>query len=262
MPFLETSSSFLHYDVHGIGEPVVFIHGAGANSLAWFQQIAHFSKRYKCIALDLRGFNQSRCAPEDAHPRFFPDDLLALLDFERIDKASLVCQSMGAWAGLPLAVRHPERVRALVLSGSPTPAFGEHHDVLRVVADRFRRIQLGQMVPMEDLGFSPQFLAERPDLVLLYRMFSRLNSLECAPHSHIHAHELRLMPEDLAGYSVPTMVMSGKLNKLLGPDIHLRAARCIPGATTYTFEASGHSSYYEEPTHYNTVVERFLGNNV
>lgn len=258
MPFLQTPNALIHYDVHGSGEPLMFVHGAGANSLVWFQQIAHFSDRYRCIAVDMRGFNQSRCAPEDAHPRFYPDDLLALLDAERISRVNLVCQSMGAWAGLPLAVRLPERVRTLVLSGSPTPAYGPHHDVLQVVAERFKRLQEGQSVAMEDLGFSARFLAEHDDLVTLYRMFGRLNPPECSPFSTIDSVELRILPPQLEGYSVPTLVMSGKLNKLLGPDIHLRAARCIPGAQTYTFDESGHSSYYEEPAHYNQVVQAFL----
>lgn len=258
MPFLQTSSSRVHYDVHGAGEPLVFIHGAGANSLVWFQQIAHFAKSYRCIVPDIRGFNQSTCDAKDAHPRHYPDDLLAILDAEGVTSAKLVCQSMGAWAGLPLAVRHPKRVSALVLSGSPTPAYGPHHEVLKVVAERFRRVQQGHPVAMEDLGFSSRFVSEREDLVTLYRMFSRLNAPDCAPFASIDSPELRILPEHLTDYRVPTLVMSGKLNKLLGPDIHLRAARCLPNSKTYTFEHSGHSSYYEEPEHYNRVVQDFF----
>lgn len=66
------------------------------------------------------------------------------------------------------------------------------------------------------------------------------------------------MPGDFDGYRVPTLVTGGRLNRLLGPDTHLAAANCIPGARTYTFAASGHSSYFEEPDNYNRVVETFL----
>jgi len=261
MPVLNVPGARLRYDVCGEGAPLVFVHGAGANATVFFQQVMHFSASWRVICPDMRGFGGSSCDAASFHPRQFSEDLARLLDHEVRDgadgtKAAVVCQSMGAWAGLPLAVREPERFAALVLSGSPTPAYGPHHKVLQVVSERFARVFAGEKVAPQDLGFSERFVRERPDLIALYQMLSRMN--QRVDLSTITDPALRLMPEDFAGYRVPTLVMGGRQNGLLGGETHLAAAHCIPGAQTYTFEDSGHSSYFEEPEHYNRVLQAFL----
>lgn len=256
MPFLEAPGARLRYDVCGGGPPLVFVHGAGANAAVFFQQVTHFSGRWKVICVDMRGFGCSQCDPATFHPRQFSEDLARVLDAETTEPAAVVCQSMGAWAGLPLAVREPARFCALVLSSSPTPAYGPHHQVLELVNDRFGRAANGEQVAPQDLGFTERFVQERPEMIGLYQMLARMN--QKLDLSTISDPELRLMPADFVDYRVPTLVMGGVLNRLLGPDTHLAAARCIPSARTYTFETSGHSSYFEEPAHYNQVVESFL----
>lgn len=257
MAFIDAPGARLHYDVCGAGPLLVFVHGAGANALVFFQQVAHFSRRYRVVCADMRGFGMSACDAASFHPRQFSEDLARLLDREAGgEPVGVVCQSMGAWAGLPLAVREPDRFRALVLSGSPTPAYGPHHAALKVVSERFARVFAGEPVPPQDLGFSERFVRERGDLLTLYQMLARMN--QRVDLSTITDPELRLMPEHFAAYRVPTLVMGGVQNRLIGGETHLAAARCIPGARTYTFTESGHSSYYEEPDHYNRVVESFM----
>jgi pimeloyl-ACP methyl ester carboxylesterase len=256
VPFLDVPGARLRYDVSGEGSPLVFVHGAGANATVFFQQVAHFSARWKVICLDMRGFGCSRCDAAAFHPRQFSEDLARVLDAEAAEPAGVVCQSMGAWAGLPLAVREPSRFRALVLSSSPTPAYGPHHQALATVNDRIGRAAKGEKVAPQDLGFTDRFVRKRPEMIALYQMLARMN--QKLDLSKISDPELRLMPEDFKDYRVPTLVVGGLLNRLLGPETHLGAASCIPGARTYTFEASGHSSYFEEPEHYNRVVESFL----
>ncbi|HWK62099.1 MAG TPA: alpha/beta hydrolase [Eoetvoesiella sp.] len=259
MPYIDVPGARLRYDVSGEGPLLVFVHGAGANATVFFQQVEHFSKKYRVICLDMRGFGGSRADPSTFHPRQFSEDLARVLDIEADGPVAAVCQSMGAWSGLPLAVREPERFAALVLSGSPTPAYGPHHKTLEVVSERFRRVAAGETVPPQDLGFSESFVNERPEMIALYQMLARMN--QKLDLSTITDPELRLMPDDFKGYKVPTLVMSGVQNKLLGSETHLIAASCIPGAQTYTFTESGHSTYFEEPAHYNRVIDDFLGAN-
>jgi pimeloyl-ACP methyl ester carboxylesterase len=256
MPYIDAPDARLRYDVIGDGPLLVFVHGAGANSTVFFQQVAHFSKTCRVVCMDLRGFGGSQCNAETFHQRLFPDDLARILDAEAKGPAGVVCQSMGAWAGLPLAVREPERFAALVLSGSPTPAYGPHHAALTNVSNTFKRAGAGEQVAPTQLGFSEGFVARRPDLIALYQILARQN--QKVDTSHITDEELRLMPEHFAGYAVPTLVMGGLQNKLLGGETHKIAASFIPGSEVYTFPDSGHSSYFEEPDHYNGVVEGFF----
>jgi pimeloyl-ACP methyl ester carboxylesterase len=256
MPYLNAPDARLYYDVSGSGPLLVFVHGAGANSTVFFQQVAHFSKSYRVLCMDLRGFGRSECNPDSFHQRQFPDDLARILDIEADGPVGAICQSMGAWAGLPLAVREPKRFAALILSGSPTPAYGPHHAALSNVSSTFKRANAGERIDPTQLGFSERFVRERSDLVTLYQILARQN--QKVDTSHITDPELRLMPAHFDGYRTPTLVMGGLQNKLLGADTHKIAAAHIPGAEIYTFVDSGHSSYFEEPDHYNRVVEHFL----
>ncbi|AYA63531.1 alpha/beta fold hydrolase [Alteromonas sp. RKMC-009] len=256
MPYLNVKNARVYYDVCGEGPELVFVHGAGANSLVFFRQVQYFSQKYRVICMDMRGFGHSICEPGTFHQRDLPDDLCRVLDAEATGPVNIVCQSMGAWAGLPLAVREPDRVNALVLSGSPTPAYGPHHAALQNVSRTFKRAGAGETVAPTQLGFTEEFVNKYPELITLYQMLARQN--QQVDTSHITDEELRLMPDDFSEYSVPTLVMGGMKNKLLGGETHKIAAQHIPGAEVYTFPESGHSSYFEEPDHYNQVVDEFF----
>ena len=194
MPTIARQDATLYYETHGSGHPLVFIHGGG-NTLAFYQQVMHFRDRYRVITMDLRGFHRSVLAPGVvSHPADLPDDLLAVLDAEGIASAALVCQSLGAWAGLPLAVR-PERVSCLFINGSPTPAYSRSAHA----APRHRHLQRGRRArpwagtarlpgtPGADVPVRPDQAAE-PRLRLTPMMDERV----------------RLHPRDFAGYAVPT----------------------------------------------------------
>ncbi|MBW2292939.1 MAG: alpha/beta hydrolase, partial [Deltaproteobacteria bacterium] len=115
MPVVETTGAKIYYEVHGEGPVIVFAHGAGGNRLSWWQQVPIFQQNYRVICFDHRSFGRSSCDEGAFHPKYFADDLQAILDAEQVDRAALVCQSLGGWSGLPLALRAPERVASLVL---------------------------------------------------------------------------------------------------------------------------------------------------
>src|ERR1700741_1486711 len=67
MPHAQNEGVKIYYEVHGGGYPLVFIHGGGGNTIAWFQQVPFFSRNYKVITVDLRGFKNSHCPPDLDH---------------------------------------------------------------------------------------------------------------------------------------------------------------------------------------------------
>ena len=119
MPFVNTDNAKIYYETHGEGPPVVLAHGAGGNTLVWYQQIAHFARRHKVVAFDHRGWGRSQCAPEHKHARYFADDMRAVMDDAGVERAAVICQSMGGWTGMQFTLANPERVSCLVLSGTP-----------------------------------------------------------------------------------------------------------------------------------------------
>jgi len=134
MPRVERPDALLYYERYGSGPAVVFAHGAGGNTLIWYQQVPAFARDHTVLVFDHRGFGRSTAAPGALHARAFPDDLRAILDHAGVARAALVCQSMGGWTGLPSAIAFPDRISALVLSGTPGGVFTP------LVAGAFERI--------------------------------------------------------------------------------------------------------------------------
>jgi pimeloyl-ACP methyl ester carboxylesterase len=259
MPIIENQGSKLYYEAHGSGYPVIFMHGGNGNTMAWYQQVPYFSRNYRVITVDLRGFKNSTCPPELVHPRFFPDDLRAIMDAEKLPEAALVCQSLGAWAGLPFAVKYPERVSCLFITGSPSPAFSEEN--WRTI-DRAQEIYLGDEAKRNtEFGWNRQTIAERPAHVFLYSQIKKLNPLKFNSRT-MQDDSVKLLPEHLVKYRIPTVVAGGAHDDFLNPRSHLHVATLIPGATAHTFAEAGHSAYYETPDDFNAVLGDFLSRHV
>lgn len=111
----------LAYEVAGSsGEAVLLLHAGVADRRMWATQVAAFSRHFRTITYDMRGFGDSPLPTQDFSPL---DDIAALLDHLEIDRAHLVGCSMGAATALEFAVDHPERVDKLVLVNSGAPGF-------------------------------------------------------------------------------------------------------------------------------------------
>jgi pimeloyl-ACP methyl ester carboxylesterase len=110
----------LHYEVAGGGEPLVLVHAGIADGRMWDAQVDFFSRRYRTIRYDLRGFGRS---PMVGGPYSHHADLRALLDALGVDQAILVGCSMGGAAVLDFALENPGRARSLVLGGSAISGF-------------------------------------------------------------------------------------------------------------------------------------------
>jgi pimeloyl-ACP methyl ester carboxylesterase len=243
----------LYYETAGEGPPLVLVHGAGGNTLSWWQQVPRLSRRYRVIAVDQRGFGRSRCAPDARHPRFFPADLAAVLDAAQAPRAALICQSLGGWTGLPFALAHPERTAALVLCGTPggllTPAI--QHDLARVPGRAAGRSVGG-------MALGATFARREPEKAFLYEQIAALNPPDTVAVYARGLLESRVAPERLEGFATPTLVVVGKEDAFFSVDGLGEVARAIPGARLQVFPESGHSPYFEAPDAFNDLLESFL----
>ena len=106
------------YDVFGrsSGTPVVMLQGLGTDSRGWALQRFAFGRRHRCYAIDNRGVGGSAGAPRPFSLEQMADDAVAVLDAEGVDRAHVMGASMGGVIAQMLAVRHPDRVRSLVLA--------------------------------------------------------------------------------------------------------------------------------------------------
>jgi pimeloyl-ACP methyl ester carboxylesterase len=257
MPTTERAHATLHYELHeaaGRDAPaVVFAHGAGGNSLVWWQQVPHFACTHRVLVFDHRGFGRSRCAPEHFHAREFAEDLRTILDHAGIERAALVCQSMGGWSGLPFALAWPDRVSALVLSGTPAGVLTPK------VREAFAAI--GRATATEGIrgnrALAAHFPQRAPELAFLYDRIGALNpGLPPQALGSIGATEVDCAA--LARHRVPTLMCAGAHDGLFPPAALHEAAAAIPGCRVVDFPDSGHSPYFEDAARFNAVVGGFL----
>jgi len=118
MPHLSTDDGVrLYYEETGRGAPIVFVHEFAGDLRSWEPQVRYFSRRYRCIAFNARGFPPSDVPPEVASysQARACHDIRSLLDGLKIDKAHIVGLSMGGMVVGTFAGRHPERVRSMTM---------------------------------------------------------------------------------------------------------------------------------------------------
>ncbi|MGH2941779.1 MAG: alpha/beta fold hydrolase, partial [Solirubrobacteraceae bacterium] len=99
----------------GSGPPLIFIHGLSGCWQNWLENIPHFARDHRVIAVDLPGFGQSEMPAQDISISGYADAIDALMTELGIDSAQIVGNSMGGFIGAELAIQHPARLERLVL---------------------------------------------------------------------------------------------------------------------------------------------------
>ncbi len=251
MPTITSAGAQIYYETSGSGPAILFAHGAGGNAASWWQQVPEFSRDHRVICFDHRGFGRSTCDAEQFAAHHFDADALAILDAEGIDRAAVVCQSMGGWTGVRLSVNHPSRVSALVLGNTPgaiyTDALRDQMRILvpRPTADDLTAMTLGQ--PYRDTN---------PNGAFLYSAITRFNTTPM-PLAALMARDAFIAPERLRPFPVPVLMIASDLDVTFPPAL-LRATAESIDAEFAVVTGSGHSTYFEKPAEFNSLVRRFL----
>ena len=99
-----------YYEIHGRGEPVVLLHGAFMTiTNNWQDMIAGLSKTRQVIAVETQGHGRTADIKRDFSYENLADDIAAMLDYLKIEKADLISYSMGGGVAMQVAIRHPEK---------------------------------------------------------------------------------------------------------------------------------------------------------
>ena len=102
----------LYYEITGKGHPIVLIHSGGADLRQWTFLAPLLAENYKVIAFDGRGAGKSPTPNGDVN---YVEDLLSLIDYLKLDKATIIGHNIGGQIATDFALVYPERVTKLVL---------------------------------------------------------------------------------------------------------------------------------------------------
>ncbi|HEY3848346.1 MAG TPA: alpha/beta hydrolase [Acetobacteraceae bacterium] len=258
----------LYYEESGSGIPVIFVHEYAGDHRSWEPQMRHFGQRYRAITYAARGYPPSD-VPEDLAKYSqvrAADDIGAVLDHLRIDKAHVVGLSMGGFATLHFGFRHPARARSLVVAGCGYGAEPDQRDRFRAEAEAIAEFIATQGIPAfaEKYAYGPtrvQFENKDP------RGFAEFKA-QLAEHSAVGARNTQLgvqrerpslydLTEQMRGLAVPTLVLTGDEDwPCLAPGILMK--HYIPTAALAVMPNCGHAINIEDPDEFNRLVGGFL----
>lgn len=124
----------LYYEVHGEGPPLIMLHGGVTPSEMYGAPLMEMAKSHRVVALHYQGHGLSKDSDRPWSFEAFADDVAALMDHLRIDKASVMGYSSGAQVALHVAIRHPRIVDKMIVISTAFRSDGYYPEVLEAFA--------------------------------------------------------------------------------------------------------------------------------
>lgn len=259
----------MYYEAHGPtalpggqAEPLLLIMGLGACAASWEMQIPDFSREHLVIAFDNRGAGRTDKPDRPYTMPQMADDAAGLLDHLEVEAAHVFGMSMGGMIAQELALRHPKRVRALVLGG--TMAGGPR--AIMAGPQLIQQWASTALLPLEQAVerglhflYSEQFIAgNRNRLVKRALEMAHLQPPLDALRRQLMAVLQFNSHSRLADIKAPTLVVSGTDDRIVPPENSRILAERIPGAELLQYEGAGHGFLVEKAVEVNAAVLAFL----
>ena len=258
----------LFYEDTGGGTPIVFAHEFAGDYRSWEPQVRHFSRRYRCITYNARGYPPSDVPVEGAlySQQRARDDILGILDGLGIERAHIVGLSMGAFATLHFGMAYSQRALSLVVAGC---GYGAHPDQY----ESFQRESKSLAQTIRDKGMEhiaatyghgPSRLQLRDkdphsfaDFIRHFGEHSAEGSANTMENYQGKRPSLYTLSKEMAGITAPLLVVAGdEDDATLEPSIMMKRAIATCGLAV--LPKSGHVLNNEEPALFNRLLEDFF----
>ena len=250
------------YALSGSGAPLVMIHGAQGDQTMFAEMSAAFAGAFRVLTFDQRGSGLSEKPDFDYSMAMIADDTAALMEHVGFDAAHVIGVSMGGMIAQELALRHPRKVRSLVL-GCTSPGGAR---AIRDDGNAFAGAYSLTPMPPEERGrllaqavFSSGHLARHPEIVAAMIEARRNRPLDTAALSHrMAAIETHDTYDRLPRIACPTLVITGRDDALIPWQNSRLIAERIPGAKLEVLDPAGHCFWLERPEDSRAAIVRFL----
>ena len=231
----------MHYEIYNAAgaDPVLLLHGGLGSTLNWGNQVPELMKTHKVIALDSRGHGRSTRSAQPFGYELMASDVLAMMDYLKLDKVSIIGWSDGGIIGLVLAMQHPERVKGLF-------AYGANYNVSGVNPAVSNNPVFGQAIGLAMENY--QKLSPTPG-----EFDNFLKQISAMWFS-----QPDFKPEQLGAIKVPTVIADGQYEEAILPAHTAELAKLIPGAKLVIIPNVSHLAMWQDPAAFNNEMMAFL----
>ncbi len=272
MPYAPSKNAQLYYQDTGRGTPIVFVHEFSGDLRSWEDQIRHFSRRYRCIAFNARGYPPSDVPKSwtKYSQAIATEDITAVMRHLGLRKAHIIGCSMGAAATLHFGLNYPRMAQSLTLIGAGSGS-GSGSDpkkrkgFLRQTAIRASEFET---LPLRDIAKSYRNAPNRVQLLHKNPRAWHEFWVRFCEHSGLgHANTLRgiqarrpatqSLTRGLRRLKVPLHVVVGDEDES-ALDAGLFIKRNCAASRLTVVPATGHVVNLEEPADFNRITDEFL----
>jgi pimeloyl-ACP methyl ester carboxylesterase len=268
MPYVTADDGVkLFYEEAGEGVPIVFVHEFAGDHRSYEPQLRHFSRNYRCIAYNARGYPPSDVPPPQAFSQDRArDDIRAVLDGLGIDRAHVVGISMGGFATLHFGFTHPDRARSLVIAGCGYGAEPGRRaqfvaeaeaSAARFETDGMRKAALAYALGPTRVQFQNKDRRGWQEFADQLAEHSNEGSARTMRGVQARRPSLYELTDRMAAITTPTLIMTGDEDwPCLEPALLMK--RTIPTADLVVMPGTGHTLNLEEPGDFNRHLGRFF----
>jgi pimeloyl-ACP methyl ester carboxylesterase len=258
MPTVDAGGTELHYVRAGSGEPMLLIQGMSATHMAWGRPfLAPLEESFDCVVFDNRGMGMSGPAQMPFTAADMAGDVIGLLDALEIERAHIVGISMGGMIAQELALAHPERIRSLTVGatycGGPEGTLMSDEDLQMLGAAMASGDREQVLRAMWVINLSPDFRADESNYTAFHEMAVALKAPKDVIFQQMQACASHDTSSRLSAVTVPTQVIHGTADRLLGVNNGIQIAALL-ALEPQLLEGVGHMFWWEQPERSATLV--------
>lgn len=262
MPIAKNGDIDVFYRITGSGEPLVLIMGLGADHTVWEKHLATYEQRFRCLAIDNRGVGQSS-KPDDAYSTAeMADDVASAMDHARISRAHVAGLSMGGAIAQELALRHPDRVRSIVLTSSwaRLPPFNANvFEHFKAVRAHCRTVDFQLCLQLWIWG--PDWFSSDAETLASARSDAERNPAPQPQYAFERQCDACIRHDTLdrlPALQTPTLITVGELDIFTPLALSEAMHKAIAGSDLVVIPRCGHTHHWEQLNKFNSLTTEFM----
>jgi pimeloyl-ACP methyl ester carboxylesterase len=264
MPFLKLRDLSICYHSVGRGEALILIPGFASGAWAWFRQIENLAKDFQVITFDPRGIANSSLGDGETMVSIetIADDIAALLDELKIERANILGTSFGGFVAQEFALAYPDKLKKLILACT---SFGGANHVAPAWEVQAAFVSTDDLNKQERIrkfivpAFTPDFYHAHPDVV---EQVCQLREQNYVPET-VYMQQLESATafdaeKRVSRIQAETLILTGDTDVVVPCENSRNLARTISNSKLEIIKGGSHMFFIEKAGEFNRIVTNFL----